>query len=139
MAKDYKIGYGKPPQDYQFKRGQSGNPAGRPRGSPNVLSELKRWLATPTKVKIGDVIKTISNAQAVCLAMVQKAKAGDVRAFSKIVEIIGPDIADELKTAATGALDTDLDIVRRAMARQGAETLPTANSEKSHEEKQDDK
>jgi hypothetical protein len=27
---DYEVGYGKPPRDTRFKRGQSGNPRGRP-------------------------------------------------------------------------------------------------------------
>ena len=27
---DYEVGYGKPPKHTQFKRGQSGNPNGRP-------------------------------------------------------------------------------------------------------------
>jgi hypothetical protein len=29
---DYEIGYGKPPRHTQFRKGQSGNPGGRPRG-----------------------------------------------------------------------------------------------------------
>lgn len=28
MAKNYDVGYGKPPQKTQWKKGQSGNPAG---------------------------------------------------------------------------------------------------------------
>ncbi|MEM6857917.1 MAG: DUF5681 domain-containing protein [Pseudomonadota bacterium] len=32
---DYEIGYGKPPKHSQFKKGQSGNLAGRPRGAKN--------------------------------------------------------------------------------------------------------
>jgi Family of unknown function (DUF5681) len=28
---DYQVGYGKPPQHTRFKKGESGNPAGRPR------------------------------------------------------------------------------------------------------------
>src|SRR5262245_37516275 len=31
MKKDYVIGYGKPPVDSRFKKGQSGNPNGRPK------------------------------------------------------------------------------------------------------------
>jgi len=31
----YEIGYGKPPKSHQWRRGQSGNPKGRPRGSRN--------------------------------------------------------------------------------------------------------
>ena len=34
-----KIGYGKPPKEYQFKKGQSGNPGGRPK---NTLKDYVR-------------------------------------------------------------------------------------------------
>ena len=38
MADDstYKTGYGKPPKDSQFKKGQSGNPKGRPKETRNL-------------------------------------------------------------------------------------------------------
>lgn len=29
----YEVGYGKPPKSTRFKKGQSGNPGGRPRGA----------------------------------------------------------------------------------------------------------
>jgi len=35
------VGYGKPPKHSQFKKGQSGNPAGRQRGAANKLPALK--------------------------------------------------------------------------------------------------
>ena len=30
---DYEVGYGRPPKSGQFKKGQSGNPKGRPRNA----------------------------------------------------------------------------------------------------------
>ena len=35
IATHYDVGFGKPPKETQFKKGQSGNPAGRPKGSQN--------------------------------------------------------------------------------------------------------
>ena len=29
--RDYEVGYGKPPKEHRFKKGQSGNPRGRPK------------------------------------------------------------------------------------------------------------
>jgi Family of unknown function (DUF5681) len=41
-SKDYKVGYGRPPEHSRFKRGQSGNPRGRPRKHRNFRTVLRR-------------------------------------------------------------------------------------------------
>ena len=37
---DYEIGYGKPPEGRRFKKGQSGNPSGRPAKNANSAAPL---------------------------------------------------------------------------------------------------
>ena len=37
---DYDTGYRKPPKASQFKKGQSGNKAGRPKAAPNTRTAL---------------------------------------------------------------------------------------------------
>lgn len=44
MSSDPPVGYKKPPVAKQFQPGQSGNPAGRPKGSKNLKSELAEEL-----------------------------------------------------------------------------------------------
>ena len=41
---DYDVGYGKPPRHTRFKKGQSGNPRGRPSGSKNLATVLSEAL-----------------------------------------------------------------------------------------------
>lgn len=50
MSKTYQVGYGKPPQASQFKKGQSGNPKGRQKGSRNLATLLDQELARPVMV-----------------------------------------------------------------------------------------
>lgn len=47
---DYKVGYGRPPEHTQFKRGQSGNPGGRPRKQGTVKVDVEALLQRPVKV-----------------------------------------------------------------------------------------
>ena len=44
MGSDHDGGYGKPPRHSQFKKGQSGNSKGRPKGSRNFSTDLKETL-----------------------------------------------------------------------------------------------
>lgn len=128
MAKKYDVGYSKPPQHTQFKKGQSGNPAGRPKGARSLQEELKRLLAAKTKIKSNGVIKTVPAVRALGIMLMQKAMAGDVRALSKIVEIAGPGMTDELKAAAGELSPTDLDMLRRALEVENEQTLNPEDS-----------
>ena len=47
---DYKVGYKKPPLHSRFKKGQSGNPRGRPRGAKNFSTVLNDALNQPVFV-----------------------------------------------------------------------------------------
>ena len=128
MADNDEVGYGKPPKHTRFRKGQSGNLRGRPRGSTNVQTEMKRLLVRKTKIKVNGVIQTVSTSRALCLALIQKGMAGDVRAISKIIEIAGPEMADELKATAASLTSTDVEIVRRALARKDAANSGAASS-----------
>jgi hypothetical protein len=95
----YEIGYGKPPEHSRFKKGQSGNPNGRPRRKHGdqarriALQEAYR----PVTVREGDGFKKMPAIQAVHRAQVALAAKGNgpaQRAFLRIVKGIEDDQHD---------------------------------------------
>ena len=79
------VGYRKPPGSSQFKSGQSGNPAGRPKGSRNFKTELRATLQTPVKVNKNGRFRKISTQRASLMVLREKALAGDQRAIEHLI------------------------------------------------------
>jgi hypothetical protein len=71
---DYEVGYGKPPKKSQFKKGRSGNPNGRPKGTS--FRALTKHLAHPVTLRIGEKTVTLPCDEALLLKAMVK---GDTR------------------------------------------------------------
>lgn len=79
--KDYKVGYGKPPVEHQFKPGDRGNPKGRPKGSINLATRLKRAARAKVTVTINGRRITIDKIDAALTQLMNQAASGDLRAI----------------------------------------------------------
>ena len=90
MAKqdqEYEVGYGKPPKSGQFKKGQSGNPKGRPKGAKGVKASLKRELESSITVRErGREIK-LSKAEVLAKGLMGDALKGDAKARTEILRL----------------------------------------------------
>ena len=84
---DYEVGYGKPPKHTQFKENRSGNPKGRPKGSSNFGTDVKRTLKAPVRLTKDGSPKTVSTQEAALLRLREKALIGDARALDRLLSL----------------------------------------------------
>ena len=85
MDNKYEIGYGKPPKDQQFKKGASGNPNGRPKGSKNTYTLLQEILNQNLEVVENGKTINISKKAAMLLQLVNKGVKGDIKAITALL------------------------------------------------------
>jgi hypothetical protein len=83
---DY-IGFGKPPKHTQFRKGQSGNPKGRPKGSKNINVLIRKALEEKVTVKGPGGTRSISKFEAALMQQANKAANGDPRAFREVLRL----------------------------------------------------
>jgi hypothetical protein len=81
------LGYRKPPKNTRWRRGQSGNPKGRKKGSHNFKTDLKALLKTMVIVVRDGKSAKMSTQQAALARLCDKALNGDVRALTQLIRL----------------------------------------------------
>jgi hypothetical protein len=101
-SKDWEVGYGRPPKHSQFKPNQSGNPAGRPKGSKNTATLVRQSLDRKIRVvRDGEEI-WMTRREAGVEQQVNKSLKGDTKAFQLVSQL---DEGDPLRgTHMTGGV-----------------------------------
>ena len=85
---EYEVGYRKPPKTSRWRKGQSGNKRGRPKGARDLRTDLIEELGEAIGVKEQGVSRRISKQRAVIKAMTAKAVQGDTRAGNALINLI---------------------------------------------------
>jgi hypothetical protein len=72
----------------QFKKGESGNPNGRPKGSKNRSTIARQWLEVNQNLKnpLTGENETMSQEDLMTLALIKKARDGDVNAYKALMD-----------------------------------------------------
>jgi hypothetical protein len=81
------VGYGTPPEGTRFKKGVSGNPRGRPKGSLNVATVLTRTLREKVAINENGRRRTVTKLEAALKQLVNQAAAGDLRALRHLTAL----------------------------------------------------
>ncbi len=106
LSLDYEVGFGKPPKETQFKKGQSGNPRGRPKGSLNLMTSFHRALReTVTVVEHGQK-RRVNKVDAVVMQMVNHAVQGQIPHLRLLLPIL--QAIDSRLTTQEGKTAQDL-------------------------------
>jgi hypothetical protein len=93
-ARDYEVGYGRPPRSTQFKPKQSGNPSGQRKARANFAALVRRELDKTVTLGRGDKARTMTKRQVVAARLRKAVKDGVIEAI-KLVMVIDEDPASE--------------------------------------------
>lgn len=117
--KDYEVGYGRPLKHSQFKKGQSGNPKGRKKGARGLKTDLRAELNARIEITENGKTVKLTKQQLMVKQLAAKAIKGDVRAISKladlVVALLGPE--DELRKSEAVLAPEDDVILRDWLKR----------------------
>jgi hypothetical protein len=71
-----------------FQKGESGNPAGRPKGSKNRSTIARQWLEVNQSLKnpLTGETELMSQEDLMTLAIIKKAREGDVSAYKALMD-----------------------------------------------------
>ncbi len=127
--KDYSVGRNKPPVEHRFKKGQSGNPAGRPKGSEPVGKIIEDVYGEIIPARINGKVVKISKGRALIVGMLKDALNGDRHARRealKLMERHGPSPRPEVELEAEDLAmrARDEEIANAFLASQGWGDLP---------------
>jgi len=88
-TQEYKVGPRRPPKEYQFKPGQSGNPKGRKRKAPSLLPDLKQLfdqaMSEEVTITQGDKKMILTKAEAGFKQLANQHAKGDRHARREAV------------------------------------------------------
>jgi hypothetical protein len=98
---EYEVGYGKPPYHTRFRKGRSGNPAGRPPRPRDLAAALLTALDEPVRasraktpgtpprmVTAGGARRRATWREAIIAALVERAAAGHLPATRLLIELM---------------------------------------------------
>jgi hypothetical protein len=122
-----KVGYGKPPREYQFKPGQSGNPKGRPKkkSATTLHAAIADGLQEVVTVKVSGQPRKMTQADLLSKQLLTKAASGDLKAIHILMQLTKHAPEPSPFSNLLGAADRlrqKFEVIRERKARRAQES-----------------
>jgi hypothetical protein len=104
------VGYGRPPQQYRFEKGRSGNPRGRSSEKRNLYHSLQEMLEAKV---LGKNERTMPGDEIIAARIIEGALKGHSLAFRKFVDLARrAKLFDDLSGAPklSASMDPEVDL-----------------------------
>jgi hypothetical protein len=112
-------GYGRPPKHSQFKKGQSGNPRGRPKGTSSFKADLAAELREKFAFTENGTARKITKQRAFIKTLTTAAINKDIRAINALLACMRYfGVGGEEQTAVESVDVEDLDLLENYLAQQ---------------------
>ena len=117
---DYDVGFRKPPAATRFKKGQSGNPKGRPKGKRNASTVILRALGAKVVINENGRRHEVTKFEAALTQLANKAAQGDMRAVNlaaALVRLAEERVEQDAVKTTTNLQDADHWVLQGLMQR----------------------
>lgn len=118
---EYEVGYRKPPKNTRWKKGQSGNPNGRPKKARGLKTDLRAELVSKMEIKMNGQVVSGTRQQLMLRTLSARAASGDVRAtrilLDLVMQVFGPE---DHGTSEKRLSPQDQQILDELLARKGS-------------------
>ena len=118
-----KVGYKRPPKHTRFKKGQSGNPRGRPKGSGTLYSDFTAELSKEIQINEAGRTRKITKQRAMVMAVSTAAIKGDMRAAALVLKWLDRLIEANPEALADPGLSASDKEILEAYIKQRSEEL----------------
>jgi hypothetical protein len=112
------VGYAVPPKASQFKKGQSGNPKGRRKGSVALATLIRKSAKERVIVQENGTRKSMTKDEAALKQLFNKAASGDQRAIKLMADLMNLHTVSVEPVAPKFTLtDADREVLTQMIAR----------------------
>lgn len=118
--KIYEVGYGKPPRKSRFRKGQSGNPKGRPKGSLNFATVARKVLSKRVSMNLNGKQRSVPVYEAILIRQCLGGLEGKQRAVEQILKLAAEVMGAEPDHAVETLSNDDRKILEGFLERHGS-------------------